>query len=271
MKEPRKPRIKKRQTAEMKAAQIAETWQAEAEQCWLRLLIEIPLHPMDEHLSLVDEICRDLCKTTQARVTVVFSFALNYREFLAIHFRLARSVQPTGDTINHLSPIAGAIVTRDPLRLDLATSLLENEIRRLGGNGDKEGIRKLQDLIKPPLEMHRNYQIWVAIDEILKEWATTRETRGHQSNDPPFPDTSDIRRWVASRRDDNRFGSLRTLDDNGWFRLREDCGINRKDQAYRILIELNGGSITDLELAGCRKCLESSIFEIGGRGEARIG
>jgi len=259
----------------MKAARIAEAWQAEAEKCWRRLLIEIPLYPINVHLTMAEAICRDLCKATSARVSVVFSFALNYREFLAIHFRLARSVQPTGDAIDRLSPIAGAIVTRDPLRWDLATSLLKNEMGRLRDNGDKDGIRKLQDLVKPPLETHRNYQIWIAIDEVLKEWAVTQNqstqstTSGPSPDEAPFPTTSDVRRWIDAHPADSRFDTIRNLDEKGWFRLREDSGINVGEKAFHVLLALAGLSVSDVDMTGWDDFHPTSVLKRGGRGKAR--
>lgn len=274
MKPVRKSQCSNPASAEKKSSEVAAALQADFAPCWARLLLEIPLLPMDEHLPRAQEICRELCKTGPAKATAMLSFALNYREFLAIHFRLARAVQPTGDTIARLSPLAGAIVTRDELRFGLATSLLEKEERRLRDCEDMDGIRELRELIKLPRETHRNYQIWLAIDEVLKEWAIAHQQSMQStcnrslSGEVPFPTTSDVRRWIAAHPADSRFGAIRTLDEKGWNRLRNESGVNVEKQAYNMLAELSGLKLSAAEFDACDELPPTSVLKIGGRGKA---
>ncbi len=129
---------------------------------------------------------------------------------------------------------------------------------------------------KPPRETHRNFQIWLAIDEVVNEWAqaqnqsTQSACRGSSPGELPFPTTSDVRRWIAAHSADSRFDTLRTLDDKGWNRLKEDAGINVTEHAYDMLAGLSGLALSTAELAGCDEFLPTSVLERGGRGEARI-
>ena len=277
MKSPRKSQSKNPASAEEMSAERTAAWQADAAQCRARLLLEIPLLPMDEHLPRAQEICHELCKTGPARIAVMMSFALNYREFIAIHFRLARAVQPTGDKIDRLSALAGAIVTRNESRFDFATSLWAQEEVRLSEKGDMEAIRKMHDLLEPARETHRNYQIWLAVDEVVKEWALAQNppkqaTRPESlPGEMPFPTMSDVRRWIAVHTEDSRFDTIRTLDEKGWHRLREDSGVNVGEKAYHVLAEMSGMRLNAAELAGFDEFLPTSILERGGRGKARIG
>ena len=274
MKRVRKSQCSNSAPAEKQSSEVAAALQADLAPCWARLLLEIPLLPMDEHLPRAQEICRELCKTGLAKVIAMMGFALNYREFIAIHFRLARAVQPTGDTIARLSPLAGAIVTRDELRLSLATSLLVQEERRLRDCEDMDGIRELRELIKLPRETHRNYQIWLAIDEVVKEWALAQNSPKQATRAEslpgvmPFPTLSDVRRWIVAHDKDSRFDTIRTLDEKGWNRLREDSGVNVGEKAYYVLAELFRLKLSAAEFGACDELPPTSVLKIGGRGKA---
>jgi hypothetical protein len=273
MKHARKSQSNNPETAVEKAA-MAAPWEEDVRQCWASLLLEIPLLPMDEHLTRAREICRTMIKSGGGRAAALIGFALNYREFVAIHYRLARYVQPTGE-IDRLSPLAGAILLRDELRSAHAASLVAQEELRLSNEGKMEALRKLHEIIKPPRETHRNYQIWIAINEVLKEWAVTQNqstqstTSGSSPDEAPFPTTSDVRRWIDAHPADSRFDTIRNLDEKGWFRLREESGINVGEKAFHVLLALAGLSVSDVDMTGWDEFHPTSVLKRGGRGKAR--
>jgi hypothetical protein len=158
-----KPRKSKKSISE-----IAAKIDSDTVRCWERLLMEIPLFPAEDHYRRAQEIVMEEGGGA-AKMNALISFILNYREFHAIHYRLARAVQPTGKKIKPISPIAGAIVTKDETRFELANRLLDREISRLVGQNDMTTAKEIKELSKKTVETHRNYRIWVFLYEMLEE------------------------------------------------------------------------------------------------------
>lgn len=224
--------------------------------CWRRLLIEIPLLPMADHLRRAKEICGEMCTHGSVRIASVTAFIFNYHEFVAIHYRLARAVQPIRK-IATLSPIAGVIVLGDEKRSEHAEYLMGKELIKLLKNDDLDGVKKIRSLIRRPCETHRNYQIWVAIAEVIKE------SDGVLSK---FPDRADVQRWIAGRKDPC-FVSMHNLDSKGWDRLWEDSGVNTGTNA---ISEFLGMDLSDPAFSDAAPLVRTAVLDPGVRGKARL-
>lgn len=248
--------------------EMAADMKTEGIQCWNRLLMEIPMLPMEDHLRRAKEICGEMCTYGSVRNASVLGFIMNYREFVAIHYRLARAVQPTGKTIKPLSPIAGAIVLADEKRAEHADYLLGQELLKLVRNDDLAAVKKIQALIKQPCETHRNYQIWVAIGEIIEEWDSS-QSQLSDDEPPPYPDRADVQRWIA-RRKDPCFASMQSLDSKGWDRLWEDSGVDTGTNAFGYISALLGMDLDGPAFSGATPIITTAVLDPGVRGKGKM-
>ncbi len=138
-------------------------------------------------------------------------------QILAEHYRLARSVQPLGSNLDPLAAAIGAVRSRDPRYAKLAAEHIGNVAIKAFENGDKATLARIQKLSAVKLPNHRNFQVWIAIEEYM------RKTPG--TPDAPMPTTADIRRHVVKHAGNESFSKLPgTKDNKGWTRLWEDSG-----------------------------------------------
>ena len=142
------------------------------------------------------------------------------------------------------------------------------ELIKLLRNDDLAAVKKIQSLIKQPCETHRNYQIWVAIDEILQEWASSQS---QSSNDelPPYPDRGDVQRWIAER-EEPRFASMQNLDSSQWNRLWKDSGVDTGTNAFGAISELLGMDPSDPAISNAVPLMTTAVLDAGVRGKNKI-
>ena len=234
---------------------------------------------MEDHLESAKNIIRETCKNTPSAIGSYGAFIVNYREFLAIHYRLARAVQPTGTKIKPISPIAGAIVTKDPIRSGMATRLLDQKVSRLLDKKDLTGAKKIQALSKQPVEIHRNYNVWVLLNEMIDEQNNQLEQSDSRKAAEIYhiPTKADFKRWVKGKNNGSRFYEFQRLEEQGWDRVWKKSGIEVAEEAYRMLAEAAGTSLDVPEVKNFFKKLsevpeehrfKTSILDRGGRGKA---
>ncbi|MEI7910850.1 MAG: hypothetical protein WCK77_14530 [Verrucomicrobiota bacterium] len=226
--------------------------QHSSESFWMAVTRAVPIFPVEEQQQKVIEIHRNLFAGTVPAAIAAVAFLVTQRQFIAAHYRLARAVQPTGKILDPLAATIGAIVLEDKTHYESATAHLADKVIEALKCGDKSTLQRIQKLFKPRNQMHRNFQIWVAIAEFLDTVAKDATANvspsehldtgslGSAPQYPRMPSTADIKDYVTERCSDPRFFSLKTLDNKGWARLWEDSGVDSKS---RVTVQSGHDSI----------------------------
>lgn len=145
-------------------------------------------------------------------------------QFAAIRYRLSRAVQPTGMPLDPLAAAVGAVRLQDPLCSRLAAAHLRDVISASKSAGDDLILGRLRDLSKAPLGKHRNYKVWMVINELYQSQMYQPDGSPNQGLTFRDPTTRDVKKYVADRPDETQWGDLRSLDDSGWAVLFQESG-----------------------------------------------
>lgn len=239
------------------ASQRQDSMNSSMTEFWQVIMKVIPLYPPAEQEQKFNEIYQSRFKGKFPRMHAVVSFRLCQRQFIALHYRFARVVQPLGPILDPLAAPIGVLVLERKNCYKQAALIVSDKVIDALKNEDKGTLALIKKFFRRGKELHRNAQIWVAIEELTRErmesgtHATSQAAIDAGGQFPPMPSTSDIKRYVAERMLDPRFSMLPTpLDKKGWIRLWNDSGV-------------------DLEAADCLKFDENSMIPIGKRGKAR--
>lgn len=194
--------------------------------------------PQEDQVEAITKIARHQFAGKIPLARAIQSHLLAQPDRVAMHFRLARAVQPTGKTLDPLAATIGAIRLNDKDCSAAAAQYLGEKVVEAFETNDKATLSRIQKLSAVKLRNHRNYQIWIAIDEILKNQANKivsssphaeNQNGAHNINtaDYPMPTTSEIKRFVSTRSGDIAFDKLPKPEDlKGWTRLWKDSGAS---------------------------------------------
>jgi hypothetical protein len=137
-------------------------------------------------------------------------------------------VQPLGKKLDPLAATIGAIRLRDKACGGAAAQHLSDIVIKAFSDDDKNTLDRIKKLSTTELRKHRNFQIWIAIEETIKEHSKLAIKDDPQTMVHPTPTTSDIRRFVENRLGNESFDDLPgPKDHKGWTRLWENSGASQ--------------------------------------------
>lgn len=192
----------------------------------------------DQFETVLDIAKKQFAGKLPLRIAVEILLGLQ-PQFTGIRYRLSRAVQPIGRTLDPLAATIGAIRLHDKTCSETASQHLSTTIIKAFQKNDKATLARIKKLSTIEPRSHRNYQIWIAIEEIVREQARITMNAGSSigvtDGDPavmkgsisPMPTTSEIRRYVAKRANNPSFSDLpKPKDHKGWTRLWIDSGAS---------------------------------------------
>jgi hypothetical protein len=187
---------------------IAQFWKA------CMSVVILPIHEWDQ------AIYSYFVQKLQGRLSPMWavSILIHFKpQLIAQHYRLARAVQCTGQILDPLAAPIGAIRLRDKNHAKTAAEYIGQQAVKAFEAGDNATLARIKRLSSIPLRKHRNFQVWVAIDELVGKQAGSVAST--------MPDTVEIRRYVEKHSDDPSFDDLPgPKDHKGWTRLWGDSG-----------------------------------------------
>lgn len=148
-----------------------------------------------------------------------------------------RSVQPHRE-LDDLAPVIGAIRIGGAQAVR-AGAWLSGKIIEAHQNNSHEFLELVKKFSTQELGDHRNYQVWVAIVQLLDSGnfapSKLHYEAGQAAGFPPeykprfFPNLSELKNYVKSQRDAKEpgFGNLPPRNDStGWIRLLKSSGAD---------------------------------------------
>lgn len=162
-------------------------------------------------------------------------FEKNLAYMAALRNKLGRSIQPLG-VMDDLAPVIAAIRLQGCQRESAAVFLAQAVLEALR-NGDKKFMGRVKKISKATLGDHRNYQIWVAIGEVLEsgQFAPSEplgralQDVGIVTESKYYPTTQEVKEYAIARRTSGAmgFGNLPADHDvTGWSRLWKSSGAD---------------------------------------------
>ncbi len=191
-------------------------------------------YPLDQHEVVAWELYERSFRSElpESDATTVIKLGLVYMH--ALHMAFARSLQPTG-TPHPIAATVGAIRLGDE-DSHIAKQFLAEVVLRSFQTGDSAMLNQIEKLAKCTLGKNRNFQVWVAIQDLLQGGAFQPSKRlspiYRDLLEKPeiqvrwFPNTKEIKEHVARNRSESRFSDLAKLDDNGWTRVFKGSGAS---------------------------------------------
>lgn len=239
------------------ASQRQDSMNSSMTEFWQVIMKVIPLYPPAEQEQKFDEIYQSRFKGKFSRMVALAGFKLFQRQLIALHYRFARVVQPLGAILDPLAAPIGVLVLERKECYKQAALIVSAKVIAALKSEDKATLALIKIFFRRGKKLHRNAQIWVAIEELTRERTasgthdTSKAGIDAEGQFPPMPSTSDIKRYVEERMLDPRFSMLpKPVDKKGWIRLWNESGV-------------------DLEAADCLKFDGNSMIPIGTRGKAR--
>jgi hypothetical protein len=192
-----------------------------------KLCLKTSFLPAEDQIQTVMEIAS---KQFVGKIPLHFVgqyLLMSQPQFTTLHYRLARAVQPMGKKLDPLAATIGAIRLNDKVcGVDAAQHLSATIIKAFQVN-DKNTLARIRRLSSTELRNHRNFQIWLTIEEMLKKQSVKPPEEVPQSMDFPMPTTSEIRRYVENHPGKTSFDDLpKPKDHKGWTRLWQDSGAS---------------------------------------------
>lgn len=189
--------------------------------------------PLEQHESAAWRLYEKSFRTELPEPDAGAAIRLGLAYMHALHMAFARSLQPTG-TPHPIAAAMGAIRLRDE-DSHIAKQFLADVVLRSFQTGDSAMLNQIEKLAKCPLGKHRNFQVWVALQDLLLggDFRPSKRlsAKYREMLDSPLvevrllPNTKEIKEHVARNRADSRFSDLANLDDNGWSRVFKASGL----------------------------------------------
>lgn len=193
--------------------------------------------PEKQHREIAKQLYREKYEARYGEKLPDCMLELNLTFMAARRFALGRSVQPTGE-LDDMAPVIGAVRLKG-MESQAAAEWVGRQTIAALENGDDGFLKRLKRFSAATLGDHRNYQVWVAIGQMLEsgKFEPSKMLTADLQKEIPdwnqpmkfFPNSAEVRQYVIRNRANGvqGFGNMPgNQDTGGWSRLWSASGAD---------------------------------------------